>query len=146
MLRGLAWLTVHVGLVRFKCGKLRGPGCPHFKAGRMLREAVGSDIPKVSQPLGAAVDQEPRVLRVFRGGVGMLEVEEAELTVNLKPVGSSCLKEEQKYCPRSVSCRDEVGEPPSLGTEAGADRRFGSSHELSVLYQLCEVGVVNTIS
>lgn len=96
MLQGLSWLTLHLGLVRFRCGKLRGPGCPHFKAGGMLTEAVGSDIPKVSRPLGAAMDQEPRVPRVFRGGVGMLEVEEAELMVNLMPVGSSRLKEEAK--------------------------------------------------
>lgn len=39
-----------------------------------------------------------------------------------------------------------MGEPLTLGTETGADRRLGSSHELSVLYQLCEVGGVNTIS
>lgn len=98
MLQGLdidVDVSVHFGLARFKCGKLRGPGCPHVKAEGMLREAVGSDRPKVPQSLGAAVYQEPRV-RVFRGGIGMLEVEEAELMVNLKPVVSSRLKEESE--------------------------------------------------
>lgn len=39
-------LRVHLGPVRFRYRARREPGCPHFKAGEMVREAVGVDIPK----------------------------------------------------------------------------------------------------